>query len=182
VIGNKYIGLSEKSPQEAAEIVGDVDKSNYLAHTIREIEVALVLTQEKHYHILTCESNLRAGKIMFYEHCCEIRLPAGRDAPYSDDRDIRLILAHELGHVIYNFDKLKAPSTLENLKPSDEQEVYAWLFAYHLIAAKSDGHRSDIRRKKFIYEHGDLKRSLYNILKKGKRQTVYEEVSRALGL
>jgi hypothetical protein len=35
---NRYKNLINKTPEEAAMIVGNVEKSNYLAHSIREIE------------------------------------------------------------------------------------------------------------------------------------------------
>ena len=50
---DKYKNLSTKSPKEAADIVGEVEKRNYLAHTIRDIELAILRTQGKHYHIIT---------------------------------------------------------------------------------------------------------------------------------
>jgi phage terminase large subunit-like protein len=93
----KYKNLSTKSPQEAAEIVGVVEKRNYLAHTIR--------------------------------------------------------------------DKLKNPEILENTVRSDEEEIYAWKFAYHLIDKKSAEHKDDMHRGKFVYSHGELKQSLISILK-----------------
>jgi hypothetical protein len=178
---NKYIGLNERSPKEAAVVVGKVEKSNYLAHTIREIELAILKTRGIHYHIITYASNTqnRTAKIHFSDQCSIIRLPS--ECGEMDDKIIRLILAHELGHLVYNFDNLKTPEILENSKPSDEEEGFAWVFAYHLINIKSDQHRSDIRRNQFVYDGGDLKRALSNIVKK-KKPEIHDIVMRDLAL
>jgi hypothetical protein len=160
----KYKDLSKKSPKEAANIVGEVDKRNYLAHTIRDIELAILRTQGKHYHIITCTSpNSRKSKIIFFDQCCEIRLTC--EYKEIDERGIRLILARELGHLVYNIDKLENPEILESVVPSDEQEIYAWEFAYHLIDKKSVEHEGDMQRGKFVYRHGELKESIASILK-----------------
>jgi len=175
---NKYEGLSGKSPKEAAEIVGDVDKLNYLAHSIREIELAILQTQGRHYHIITYPlKNVRKSSILFYDQCCEIRLTYEYDN--IDDRIMRLILAHELGHLIYNLDKLRNPEVLENVAPSDEQEIYAWLFAYHLINMKSIEHENNMQQKKFVYRSGELKDSIKAILKNQKPE-IYETVIKNL--
>jgi hypothetical protein len=163
----KYKDLSRKSPKDAAGIVGEVDKRNYLAHTIRDIELAILRTQGKHYHIITCTSaNSRKSKIIFFDQCCEIWLTS--EYKEIDERGIRLILAHELGHLVYNIDKLKNPEILENVAPSDDQEIYAWKFAYHLIDKKSFEHEGDMQRGKFVYGPGELKRSLASILRSRK--------------
>ena len=163
----KYKNLSKKSPKEAAGIVGEVDKRNYLAHTIRDIELAILQTQGKHYHIITCTSaNSRKSKIIFRDHCCEIWLTCEHEE--INEREIRLILAHELGHVVYNIDKLKNPEILENKNLSDEEEIYAWRFAYFLIDKKSFEHQGDMQRGKFVYGPGELKKSITYILAKRK--------------
>jgi len=175
---NKYEGLSGKSPKEAAEIVGDVDKLNYLAHSIREIELAILQTQGRHYHIITYPlKNIRKSSILFYDKCCEIRLTYEYDK--IDDRIMRLILAHELGHLIYNLDKLRNPEVLENVAPSDEQEIFAWQFAYYLIDKKSLEHENNIQQKKFVYKSGDLKKSITAILQNRKPE-IYNAVIKSI--
>lgn len=174
MIVSKYEGLRGKSPKEAAEIVGEVDRRNYLAHSIRDIEFAILRKQRMHYHIITYASETcKKSKIIFFDNCCEIRLTCECDE--IDERRIRLILAHELGHLVYNIDKLKNPEMLENVVPSDKQEIYAWLFAYHLINNKSFEHENDIQRKKFIYRPGELKQSISFILKDRKPE-IYNAV------
>lgn len=164
---SKYEDLSKKGPKEAADIVGEVEKRNYLAHTIRDIELAILRTQGKHYHIITHKSeNIRKSKIIFFDRSCEIRLTS--DCEETDDRVIRLILAHELGHLVYNIDKLKNPELLKDIIPSDKEEIYAWQFAYYLIEKKSDEHKEDMQRRKFVYKTGELKGSLEAILVKRK--------------
>jgi len=161
---NKYEGLSDKSPKDAAEIVGEVDRRNYLAHSIRDIELAILQTQGRHYHIITYASKTsRKSSILFHDHGCEIRLTYEYNE--IDERIMRLILAHELGHLVYNIDKLKNPEMLERELPSDEQEIYAWQFAYHLIDKKSLEHENNTQQKKFVYRSGELKNSIAAILK-----------------
>jgi hypothetical protein len=160
----RYKDLSRKSPKEAANIVGEVDRRNYLAHTIRDIELAILRTQGKHYHIITCTSpNSQKSKIIFFDRACEIRLTC--EYKEIDERRLRLILAHELGHLVYNIDKLKNPEILESEEPSDEQEIYAWQFAYYLIDKKSVEHEGDMQRGRFVYRPGELKESIASVLR-----------------
>jgi hypothetical protein len=178
VIPDKYKNLSTKNPKEAANIVGEVEKSNYLAHTIRDIELAILRMQGKHYHIITCTSaNIRKSKILFYDHCCEIWLTC--DYEEINERNIRLILAHELGHVIRNINKLNNPEILENVAPSDKEEIYAWQFAYHLIDKKSFEHENNMQRKKFVYGSGELKQSIKSLLERQKPE-IYNAVIKGL--
>jgi hypothetical protein len=175
---NKYKNLSSKSPKEAADIVGKVDVRNYLAHSIRDIEFAILQTQDRHYHIITYTSETsRKSKIIFYDQCCEIRLTC--ECNEIDERRIRLVLAHELGHLVCNIDKLKNPELLENVLPSDKQEIYAWQFAYHLINMKSSEHEHNKQQKKFIYGSGELKQSIDSILKDRKKE-IYEAVMKGI--
>jgi hypothetical protein len=177
-MADKYLGISGKSPKEAARIVGEVDRRNYLAHSIRDIEFAILNTQGRHYHIITYASKTsQSSKIIFYDKCCEIRLTCEYNE--IDERSIRLVLAHELGHLIYNMDKLRNPEVLENVKTTDKEEIYAWQFAYHLIDKKSFDHEDNARKKKFVYQHGELKTSLTSIFKNKKRD-IYSEVMKSL--
>jgi len=160
----KYEGLSKKSPKDAAKIVGDVDRLNYLAHSIREIELAILQTQGRHYHIITYPlKNVKKSSILFFDHCCEIRLTYEYDK--IDERIMRLILAHEIGHLVYNIDKLRNPELLKNVVPSINEEIYAWLFAYYLIGEKSLEYENNTQQKKFIYSPGELKNSIAAILR-----------------
>jgi Zn-dependent peptidase ImmA (M78 family) len=174
---NKYEGLSKKSPKDAAKVVGDVDRLNYLAHSIREIELAILQTQGRHYHIITYPlKNIRKSSILFYDHCCEIRLTYEYDK--IDERIMRLILAHEIGHLVYNIDKLRNPELLKNVVPSNNEEIYAWQFAYHLINEKSLEHEINIQQKKFIYQPGELKKSIAAVLKD--ETEIYDAVIKGL--
>jgi len=166
----KYGDINRDDPQKAAEVVGQVEKTNYLAHTIREIEMAIHMKFGKHYHIVTYTSNLRYAKTFFHTWGCLIRLPDGlceNELGTDRDRRIRLVLAHELGHLIYNLNEIRNPAIhSEDRKIPNEEEVYAWAFAYCLIDRKSDYHRDGRQKDQFIYESGELKTSLKNILDK----------------
>jgi len=164
---DKFFNLGKKSPKDAAKIVGVVDKRNYLAHSIRDIELAILRTQNKHYQIITYKSDINDfSEIYFYDNCCEIRLTNTCDQ--IDERILRLILAHELGHLVNNIDKLKTVATLRKIKYSNEEEISAWEFAYHLIYEKSEEYKNSIKRKQFIYTDKELKKILTSILEKNK--------------
>jgi hypothetical protein len=50
---------------------------------------------------------------------------------------VRLVLAHEMAHLVYNFDNLpkllKGENPTVRYKYSEEEEIYAWRFARSLI-------------------------------------------------
>jgi len=176
---NKYSDIHKKTPKEAAEIVGKVEKNNYFAHSIREIEMSILKYQSKHYHIITyhTETGSQKSKIKFYDERCEIRLPAECDE--MDDKKVRLVLAHELGHLVYNINKLGNSEMLKNATKTDGEELYAWVFAYHLVKIKSDEHKNNNNLKKFIYNRADLKDFFLAIVKE-RNATVYDAVKENL--
>lgn len=142
--------------KEAAEKFGSVRKDNYLAHTIKDIE-RYILTQEgKSYPILIYPSEVRHLKCDFQKKYCAIRMP--RDCAGTDVSEVRLRLAHELGHIIANMDKLgdmvrlNAPRTRENI---EAEEIEAWTFAFLLLKKKSKEHETRVYDP-FIYKDTDL--------------------------
>jgi len=177
-LNKKYIGLAQKSPEEAARIVGEVDRSNYFAHTIREIQRAILQMHGKHYHVNTHISDqTRESHITFHESGCDIYLvPACQE---MDERAVRLILAHELGHLVRQIDRLKERSG--RFTPSPDEEVYAWEFAYHLVWTKSEWHRQDKERDKHIFDQTGLKTMLSAVLR-DKAPDVRRRVAEALGM
>lgn len=177
---DEFKDLKNKTSKDAAEIVGKVAKDNYLAHSIRQIELAILKTQSIRYHIFTFASRLEASKIFFSERYCAISLQEGHDDMV--DEKIRLILAHELGHLIYNIDKLKDCERLNKEKKTDDEEKYSWEFAFHLINMKSAEHKSNQWQKKYVYDDCELKNMLSAILKKNVKQEVYDSLAQSLGL
>jgi len=169
-MARRYDGINRDDPHAAAEIVGRVEKTNYLAHSIRETELILLERFGMHYHIVTYASERKCAKTYFVHRACIIRLPDNlceNELGDNRDRRLRLVLAHELGHLIYNINDLEN-STIKSFDRvvSPEEEIYAWTFAYCLVDKKSDYHK-DVRHKdKFIYGPGELKNSLTNILDK----------------
>jgi hypothetical protein len=174
------MNLKEMGAEAAAKTIGKVEKSNYLAHTIREMELTMLGILGWNYHILTYASKWqnKTAEISFFDRGCIIRLPA--ESEDMDDRKIRLILAHELGHLGYNFDKLKNAELLTNAKRTVEEEVFAWEFAYHLILFKSDELKNDINRNRFIYRTDDLKTALASIIRDDK--SIYGPLAQSLNL
>jgi hypothetical protein len=186
VIENKYEALSrsvsEQNSKEAAKIVGVVDKNNYLAHSIREIEHALVgKPLSMHYHILTHvpePGRRKKGCVGFFDNCCIIMLPS--ECEDIDEKRVRLVLAHELGHLVYNITQLKKPELFGfGRKPSEDEEVFAWEFGYHLIKFKSEDNEKE-GRNKFVYFTGELERSLASILKD--QPEIYQRLVKSLNI
>jgi len=178
---NKYTELNKKTAKQAAEIVGKVEKYNYLAHSIREIEFAILKLKSKNYHIITYATTMdsKKSKIAFHDNCCIIRLPYERDD--MSDQKIRLLLAHELGHLVFNFEDLTNPEKLMNTATSNKEELFAWEFAFYLIRMKSEEHKHNIERNKFIYDEYDLKNML-SAMVKDKKPEIYEEILQSLNL
>lgn len=169
-----------KSPKEDAAGIGKIEKSNYLAHSIRKIEQMIRKRLNKHYRIIThVPESAKKACIHFFDQCCEIHLPS--ECEEMRDEQIRLILAHELGHLVFNIDNLKNPEFLDNVPASIEEERYSWEFAYYLIRTKSDEHRSNYRQKNFIYEDGVLKDKFSALVKK-KSPEIYDGIAADLNL
>ena len=124
-----------------------------MAHSIREIEKIILRKYGFHYHIFLYTGE-REGpfKVYFNEKGCEIRI---HKKELSSAMDVRLRLAHEIGHLIYNIDLLPDSSSLNSRgMASQKEEFFAWRFAYELIKKKS-GHYHDELYKE--YEIQDLK-------------------------
>jgi hypothetical protein len=111
VLKEKYDRLISKVPKAAAEVVGEVEKRNYLAHSIREIEYAILQYASKNYHIITRSAEYsKKARIEFFDKGCIIWLPEGNEEMM--DEEVRLVLAHELGHLVYNIGRLFNPEIL----------------------------------------------------------------------
>jgi hypothetical protein len=160
--------LSTKSVKDAAAIIGEVDQANYLAHSIREIQ-KILLARGKAYHITTFASpRNQQAKVIFYKSACEILLShVSKSCKELSPSETRLILAHELGHLVCNIDRLDelANSNPNTYSSSIDEELYAWEFAYHLIVKKSEYHRDIKDRSDFIYDPEELKRDIKHLLR-----------------
>jgi Zn-dependent peptidase ImmA (M78 family) len=165
----------KEDPEAVAKFLVTVNKNNYLAHTIREIGRFIYGELGKNYHIVTQVSPTlkNDSKTVFHNRGCIIYLPF--DCEESDDRSIRLILAHELGHLVYNVDRLNDFNFVGPRKAPVEEELFAWQFAYYLVKMKGDELRRDIERKRFIYADDDLKRSLFSTVRKNMPE-VYDDI------
>lgn len=168
------------NPETAAEFFVTVKKNNYLAHTIREIGQVIYSTIGKNYHILTRVSQTLKddSKTFYHNRGCIINLPY--DCEDADDKTIRLILAHELGHIIYNIDRLNEFNFVGQREALKEEEVFAWQFAYHLISKKSDELRKDIERKRYIYPKEEILRSLFSTVHRNMPE-IYDDIKKIFG-
>jgi Zn-dependent peptidase ImmA (M78 family) len=161
---HKYDGLAQKSSVDAAKVVCEVEKRNYLAHSIREIENALSkYPYFKLYRIITRvpPNNNGGALILFHEKQCEILLPSNCEK--MDDKKIRLSLGHELGHLVRNLDKLDDAAVLDNNSPPKEEEIFAWEFAYHLIRLKGEQDKAR-GSMEFVFDDEELKRTLRDLV------------------
>lgn len=91
----------------------------------------------------------------------------------------RILLAHELGHVLYNIHSLKNTSVLSNKKPSPEEELRAWEFAFRLVLEKSDYYKKVVDGKKFIIARGELKVVIGGLIEKYNKG-LYENLMAAI--
>jgi hypothetical protein len=148
---------------EIADGVGKMERHNYLAHTIRHIEHKLLTLNEKPYRVIAHPiEKARETRIEFANDCCDIFLD--HTCEYRDDRDLRLMFAHELGHLVFNFGKIKGDVPSHSGKDASvEQEAFAWAFAYHLILTKSEEYKK-IGYNQFVYDPNELKATLFRLM------------------
>ncbi|MDR2579229.1 MAG: hypothetical protein LBC70_10560 [Chitinispirillales bacterium] len=163
------------SPKEAARHFSVIREGNCFAHTIREMERKIYeLTGDKRipFHITIKQSLATNGgsAIVFYHSGCTILLPD--DCPNQNNKDVRFILAHELGHISYNAEKLGIITG--RTSPLPDEEIYAWEFAYHLTEIRSNGYRNGVGQE-HIFGDDDLgKLLIYNVKKQ--RPDIYENM------
>ena len=174
--------MSSKLPEEAARIVGEVDRHNYFAHSIRDIQKAIFqLKNGLRYHIYTHLTDVgRDTAIVFNRHFggCDIILSYQHED--SKEADIRIALAHELGHLVREIDNLENMDGICDY--SVEEEIFAWKFAFYLVREKSRIHKEDIERGKHIFTDTELRRSMSIALKGLKDPKVYETLKKDLVL
>jgi len=174
-IGRLFMMEQIDNPIEAAEYFAKIENSNFLAHSIRKIEYEFIREMGVPYRIFTHVSpKINNAITLFLKTHCIIYLPQSQD-----ERLIRLALGHELGHLIFRFNELKESKEFDNNEASDYEEVFAWVFAYNLIRLKSDLHEQNQQMGKFIYEKGQLKTELLNIIRE-KKPKILNEVSKIL--
>jgi hypothetical protein len=84
--------------------------------------------------------------IAYFQQGCDIYLAGECEA--ADERLARLALAHELGHLVKNIDRLELLSGF--VWPAPEEDVCAWVFAYHLVLAKGAMHERSSAGSTFL--------------------------------
>jgi len=113
-----------------------------LAHTIREIEDKIFEKHAFNYLIKTrIHEDAKTGMCHFDIHGCTIYL--AKDASGADVKDVRLRLAHELGHIALNIDNLSKFIGKRRTEYPIEEEADAWEFAYHLLWEKSESYKNE---------------------------------------
>jgi len=156
---------TDKDPINDARRLAEIKRYNYLAHTIREIEHEIHYAKRSSYHITVKMTGMRncASVVFFYKRGCTIYLPC--ECEDMKDEDVRLVMAHEIGHISYDIDKLELKSGF-NESPSDDEEYYAWIFAYGLLDAKSDGYKEGVGKDEYIFHFDDLEKLLMSNVKR----------------
>lgn len=167
-------------PEDAAKYFSEIREGNYFAHTIREMERKIYsMTGAKrvpfHITIKVCDATNGGSAVVFYHSGCTIFLP--ESCSDIDNKDIRLILAHELGHISYNINALGVITG--RTSPSKEEEVYAWEFAHCLTKIRSEGFKKGIG-KDHIFSDEDLGKLLIRNVKK-QRLDIYDDIKMFLG-
>jgi hypothetical protein len=146
------------SPEDCARFFSCIAEDNFLAHSIREIEKAILRKHSFHYHIFPYLQDRDAPfRAYFRQNSCEIRI---QKSELSSIKAVRLRLAHEIGHIVYNIDLLPDDVKREALNSrrlaSPEEELFAWRFAYRLIKEKSDQYHDNIYGE-FKFKDQELK-------------------------
>jgi len=163
------------NPIKAAEYFGAIENSNFLAHSIRKIEYEFIREAGIPYRIFThVTPKINNAITLFLKAYCIIYLPQS-----ENERQTRLELGHELGHLVFRFDELSNSKAHNGVEASDYEEVFAWVFAYNLINVKSDLHEDNKQMGKFIYKEGELETELLNIIKE-KKPAILDEIVKIL--
>jgi hypothetical protein len=189
-------GLSaqDQDPEGVARIFGSVQKTNFLAHATRGIEldiskrlnVSKSKAKTSHFRIIPILSDqCRQACCLLDESGCTILInPWDSDLNHEDFPcylGIRLVLAHELGHLTYNIDKIGeamngGSKRLGFRSYNGEEEVYAWRFARALVQVKSEEHRKSRRNPEYVYELDTVNRFLGQHLKDKIPSAALEEI------
>ena len=149
------------SPEDCARVFSYVAEDNYLAHSIREIEKTILRKHSINYHILIFKQGRDIPfKVFFRKNSCEIRI---QDIEISSIISVRLRLAHEIGHLIYNIDLLPNSEKIDALNrrgtASLEEELFAWIFAFEMIKEKSGQYHDDMY-KDYQFTPSELKKTI----------------------
>lgn len=150
----------------AIDSFGVVRKDNYLAHSIRTIECYIYRTLGFCYNIYTLPRERKyQSRCLFFDRGCIIMLPF--DTEERSICEIRLRLAHELGHIVYNIvhniSNLANPELLND--SSDQEEAFCWEFAYKLILCKSEQYSDkDKDYTKFVFTPKQVAANIHGIL------------------
>ena len=68
------------------------------------------------------------------------------DSSFEEDpRQLRFLLAHELAHIyLRKIAKLYEDNDTRTIKPDDEEEIHAWILAFHLMKYKDQFYRDAV--------------------------------------
>jgi Zn-dependent peptidase ImmA (M78 family) len=151
--------------QALAADAADMTPQDMLAHAIKRIERNIFKEHSINFLVKTKVSDCpnTPSRCLFDKKGCSIYL---RDNTPGDEKDLRISLAHELGHIALSIDKL--PEILSAgkaiLEHTPEQEADAWEFAFKLVWEKSERFKSGNPYDPYIYPSKDeLKKNVIRL-------------------
>jgi hypothetical protein len=162
-------------PEDLAKFFGSIEEAdNYLAHSIRKIEKFFFedKLKRKHAYPIQIQEIARDNyTVEFCERGCVIRIFIDGIKPQV----IRLRLAHELGHIVYDYyDKNSHKRNSSRDRTSLKEEFFCWVFAYNLIKTKSDEYKNVNGFSNFRYNDSELAKSILVFAEKADNADIYE--------
>lgn len=139
--------------RDLAKKLAKVKSTNFLAHTIRNIEDEIFQMSKEdgtgyNYHMsIRINEDVPKAKCYFAERGCIIFLPKQTsDEPTVEEiKTLRIRLAHELGHIALHLEHILDVEEMKRRYEEKEidEEADAWEFAHELIKEKSKFHQSN---------------------------------------
>lgn len=135
--------------KQLADKFANVPATSFLAHTIRMMEEEIFRLTTAKGHSIVYRINVKMSENATHALCnfaqknCTIFLP--KPVNINDTvvlRELRLKLAHELGHIAVKLDEISdCPMDVKRLSRYDtDEEIQSWVFAYKLISNKNRQH------------------------------------------
>jgi len=161
------------------------DVTNLLAHSILKIEnqIFTILKEKgkgRHYRIVTyINDRVSFSTCIFSKNCCCIYLTHIDLKEFSQLQELRIRLAHELGHIAINMPDIDDPEKMNRHHQSCDinEEANAWAFAYGLIFEKSEYHRSN-PNSKLIFSSKSIANSIQGIINRDNKLKSKDEILR----
>jgi len=153
---------SYENPREAGKEAAWIDKKNQLAHTIRKLEQCVTKMRRRPF-VIRVKNDAPEGmtRVDFNGKWNYADIFLDTATEHLENVKFRLTLAHEIGHIYFNYDALRgAEFTFSSFDATIGEEVYAWAFAFWLVFEKGEMFRERGGDPTCIYAKDDLKTAL----------------------